>query len=85
MDTKSEIAAEPILKVENLAIGYKDGNQISNISSNLNFSLNDGELIGLVGANGIGKSTLLRTISGLQEPLKGNLYLNGKEFKNMKN
>ncbi len=51
------------------------------VASNLNFELKKGQLIGLVGANGIGKSTLLRTLIKVQPPLNGNVFLNGESLK----
>ena len=71
-----------ILKTENLSIGYKSKKDTSVIADNINIELNQGELIGLVGANGIGKSTLLRTLTSIQEPLGGNIHLNEKALEN---
>ncbi|WP_033961643.1 ABC transporter ATP-binding protein [Psychroserpens jangbogonensis] len=71
-----------ILKTENLSIGYKSKKDTSVIADNINIELNQGELIGLVGANGIGKSTLLRTLTSIQEPLDGNIHLNEKALEN---
>ena len=64
-----------ILTTENLTIGYKSkkGNHV--IASNLNLNLQKGKLIALIGENGIGKSTLLRTLSGIKNPLSGDIYL----------
>ena len=56
----------------------KAGNLI--VADTIDFSIEKGELVGLVGANGIGKSTLLRTLTGMQNPLKGELFLNGKNL-----
>lgn len=69
------------LVVKNLSIGYKGKNGNSVIAHSINFSLTKGELIGLVGANGIGKSTLLRTITGMQPGLQGEIFLFGKKLK----
>lgn len=68
-----------VLHTDNLSIGYtaKAGNQL--IAENLNLSLSEGKLIALIGANGVGKSTLLRTITGIQKPLKGKALLNNQE------
>lgn len=69
-----------ILEVQNLAIGYAAKNADSIIAKEVNFALSQGELIGLVGANGIGKSTLLRTLTGMQSPLNGSVLINGKSL-----
>lgn len=67
-----------ILNTENLTIGYTSKKKKTVIANTINIELNQGELIGLVGANGIGKSTLLRTLSSIQSPLDGSIYLNEK-------
>ena len=69
-----------ILKTSNLNIGYKSKKETVTIAENLNLNLSAGKLISLIGANGIGKSTLLRTITGIQEPLSGNVFLNEKNI-----
>ncbi|WP_456441852.1 ABC transporter ATP-binding protein [Psychroserpens sp.] len=71
-----------ILKTENLSIGYKSKKDTSVIANNINIELKQGELIGLVGANGIGKSTLLKTLASIQKPLIGEIYLNEKNLEN---
>lgn len=63
-----------MLQVKDLNIGYAQ----KEILSGLNFTIGKGELIGLVGSNGIGKSTLLKTIIGSLKPLSGEISLNGK-------
>lgn len=67
-----------VLKTENLSVGYASKKQKTVVASNINLELHKGELIGLVGANGIGKSTLLRTLTNVQKPLDGNVYINSK-------
>lgn len=69
-----------ILKASDISIGYshKKGNTV--ISSNINLTLEKGKLISLIGANGIGKSTLLRTLTGIQKPLDGHIFLNDKNI-----
>ena len=65
-----------ILEVKNLEIGYflKNGNR--SIAKNLNFKLPKNSLIGLVGINGVGKSTLLRTLAGMQPKINGSVRFN---------
>ncbi|MDF0377973.1 ABC transporter ATP-binding protein [Methylophilus sp. YYY-1] len=45
---------------------------------NVNFALNDGDSVGLIGHNGAGKTTLLRTMAGIYTPTKGNIIREGK-------
>ncbi|KQO33005.1 ABC transporter ATP-binding protein [Flavobacterium sp. Leaf82] len=73
-----------ILETSNLNIGYKSRKETVTIAENLNLNLSSGKLISLIGANGIGKSTLLRTITGIQQPLAGNVFLNDKNIKTYK-
>lgn len=74
-----------ILKAEQLSIGYKTNRTETVVTSAINFELQKGQLIGLVGANGIGKSTLLRTLIKVQPPLSGLILLNGKNLKSVSN
>ncbi len=69
-----------ILKTKNLSIGYSTKKEQTVVTSNINIELQQGELIGLVGANGIGKSTLLRTLTKVQKPLDGNVLINSKSL-----
>lgn len=73
-----------ILETSNLSIGYKSKKATVVIAENLNLNLTSGKLISLIGANGIGKSTLLRTITGIQDPLSGNVFLNDKNINSYK-
>lgn len=70
----------PILSTHNLSVGYRKNKSCSTIMSRLELELNSGSLVALVGANGIGKSTLLRTIVGNQAPLSGIINLNGHDI-----
>ena len=60
-----------ILSIKDLAIGYNS----KTIADHINFELKIGMLCGVVGINGIGKSTLLRTLGGFQPKLNGNILL----------
>ncbi|WP_423189725.1 ABC transporter ATP-binding protein [Alkalibacterium sp. f15] len=65
------------LKIENVTGGYSRMPVLKNIS----FDLNDGELIGLIGLNGAGKSTTIKHVIGLMEPFEGQIKLDGKTLK----
>jgi iron complex transport system ATP-binding protein len=67
-----------ILQTQNLSIGYTFKATTKTVASEISIQLEQGKLIGLVGANGIGKSTLLRTLTGIQKPLSGTVLLNEK-------
>ncbi len=69
-----------ILTTSNLSIGYHSKNHQNIIAEKLNLVLEEGNLVALVGANGIGKSTLLRTLTGIQKPLAGTVQLNHRDI-----
>lgn len=75
-DSKKNI----VLKTENLSIGYQTKKQQTIIASNINFSVEKGKFVALLGKNGIGKSTLLRTLSKVQNPLSGSIEINKKKI-----
>lgn len=68
-----------LLKVSNLSIGYKGGTaQEKRVAGPISLEMDSGELICLLGPNGVGKSTFLRTISGLQNAIEGKVELDGE-------
>ena len=69
-----------ILQATKISIGYTSKKAKNIITSNIDLSLEKGKLIALIGANGIGKSTLLRTITGIQKTISGTVLLNGKNI-----
>ena len=69
-----------ILQTSKLSIGYTSKKVQNIIASDIELSLEKGKLIALIGANGIGKSTLLRTLTGIQRPLSGTVSLNGNNI-----
>ncbi|SFN76124.1 iron complex transport system ATP-binding protein [Bizionia echini] len=74
-----------ILKTENLSIGYASKKANTIVTSHINMVLQKGQLVGLVGANGIGKSTLLRTLTNVQDKLSGNVLLKGENLETYSN
>ncbi len=69
------------VEIKNLSIGYRSKTKTKVVGSDLNASVLGGELTCLLGANGVGKSTLLRTLSAFQPKLSGDCYVLGKEIK----
>lgn len=64
--------------LKDLSIGYRSKRQSRVIATDIQAALHDGELTCLVGVNGIGKSTLLRTLAGFQAPLEGEVFIEDK-------
>jgi len=65
-----------MLEVSNLVVSYGAINAVKGIS----FQVNEGEIVTLIGANGAGKSTTLRTISGIVRPQSGSIKFLGREI-----
>jgi len=72
-----------VLKTDSLTIGYINRSKTKTVQSNLNLSVDKGELVCLIGPNGSGKSTLLRTLAGLQQPLSGKSYVNSRNVQDI--
>ncbi|PDW04328.1 ABC transporter ATP-binding protein [Candidatus Viridilinea mediisalina] len=68
---------EPYLRITDLEAGY----ETKMILNNLSLNLWPGEIVVLMGRNGVGKSTLLRCIVGLLHPRRGNIWINGQNNK----
>ena len=65
-----------MLKVENLSVHYGMIQAVCDVS----FEVNEGEAVSLIGANGAGKTTILRTLSGLVRPSSGRIEFLGQEI-----
>ena len=74
-----------ILQATNISIGYSNKKETTVVASKVNLSLEKAKLTALIGANGIGKSTLLRTIIGIQSPLSGKVFLEEKDIHSLDN
>ena len=68
--------AEPMLKIDNIDVYYGAIHALKGIS----LEVNEGEIVTLIGANGAGKSTTLRTISGLLKPKAGSFTFLGQSI-----
>lgn len=69
-----------VLHTKNLTIGYTSKKGNIEIASNINIELEAGKLITLIGGNGIGKSTLLKTITSIIPALEGQVFLSDKKI-----
>ncbi len=73
------------LSTSNLSIGYFLKKETIIVAQNINLSFEQGKLIALIGANGVGKSTLLKTLTGIQKPISGIVLLNNKKIEDYSN
>lgn len=67
--TPDQESGEVVLQISNLTVGYEEP-----IANNINIDLTKGDIIAIVGPNGVGKSTLLKTIVGQLNPLAGEIH-----------
>lgn len=65
-----------ILKVQNLCKSFED----TQVLNNINFEVEEGEFIAIMGQSGSGKSTLLYSISGMDRPTSGSVFICGKDI-----
>jgi branched-chain amino acid transport system ATP-binding protein len=65
-----------ILEIENLDLYYGDAQALDNVS----LTVGEGELVAIVGANGAGKSSLIRTIAGIEMPRAGRIRFMGQDI-----
>lgn len=69
------------LECKNLCFKYSENNNYA--ISGINFKVNKGERIALVGENGSGKTTFIKLLCGLYEPTKGSILINGEDINNI--
>ena len=80
-----------MIKLENLYFKYKTNKKDEFILNNLNLQINKNEFVSIIGSNGVGKTSLVKLISGLTVPSKGDIFINDfntkskKDFMNIRN
>ena len=72
-----------MIKVENVCFQYK--NSEVKVLDHLNFSVNDGELVAIVGSNGSGKSTIGKLLANIIKLKQGNIFIDDLDISNHKN
>ncbi len=75
---KSYKNPKPIISFENVTLSY--GNRL--ILDNISFKINEGEIFGMLGPNGVGKSTIFNLITGLIKPNNGKIKIDGNDVIN---
>jgi len=69
-----------MIDIKHLEIGYQNKRQHNSVFKDINLTLNASDLVGLMGDNGVGKSTFLKTITGNLTPLSGEININNKSI-----
>lgn len=69
-----------MIQLKHLEIGYHTKAKHNSVFKNINLNFEASDLVGLIGNNGVGKSTLLKTITGNLTQLHGEIILNGKQL-----
>ncbi|MCQ6561784.1 ABC transporter ATP-binding protein [Paenibacillus mendelii] len=64
-----------MLRVEGLSHAFQNGNETTPVLQKINFRVNEGEIVALLGSSGSGKSTLLNLMAGLMKPTEGDIYI----------
>ncbi len=69
-----------ILETRDLTIGYVTKKAVAKIQEHVTISIEKGKLVSVLGKNGVGKSTLLRSLTKLQDTIEGEIYIDQKEL-----
>ena len=71
---------EPMIQVENLCKSFSTKSGTVEAARNISFSIEKGEIFGIIGLSGAGKSTLVRCLNLLERPISGSVWVNGKNL-----
>lgn len=77
--TLRAVSGNVLLQVDNISLGYGDGAAEKRIVDGLSFEVGHSEFVSIVGPSGVGKTTLLRGLSGLLKPKVGKVNVDGQE------
>lgn len=77
---EKEKTMEPIIRVENISRTFQAKNGQVEAVKNISFSIEKGDIFGIIGLSGAGKSTLVRCLNLLEKPNEGNIYVDGKDL-----
>jgi lipoprotein-releasing system ATP-binding protein len=72
--------SDPLIQVQGLAKSFHDGERELHILHGLNFRLDVGEVVAIMGPSGSGKSTLLNLLAALDRPTKGSIHVDGNDL-----
>ncbi len=73
-----------IIEVNNVSRSFTNGKQVTEVLKNINLTVEEGDFVSIMGPSGSGKSTLLYLLGGLDQPTKGNVFINGRDLSTLK-
>lgn len=73
-----------ILKAEKIDKFYNQGKTVNHVLKKISLEINKGDFLGIVGPSGSGKTTLLYCLSSIEEIDNGNVFINGQNYRDMK-
>lgn len=73
----------PLISTRNLCKDYRMGEEVVHALQDVNFDINKGEYVCIMGPSGSGKSTLMHLIGALDKPTRGDLLINGQNLSNL--
>ena len=76
MTLTTKAGSEPMLRVENLDVFHGDAQALDDVS----LDIEEGAIVAIVGANGAGKTSLIRTIAGMHRPARGRILFRGTDI-----
>ncbi len=79
-ETNKASSSAPAIKFEDVSFGYGDG---PDVLHNINLKIHPGEIVALLGPNGVGKSTLIKHAIGLVQPRKGRVLVEGRDTREL--
>lgn len=75
--------SNPLLQCIDLNKSYQEGTQHLKVLRHVNFAMNEGEMLSIMGSSGSGKSTFLHLLAGLDEPTSGDILFKGQSIKHL--
>lgn len=73
-----------MIVINNLEKSFTDNKKTTKVLNNINLEINDGEIFGLIGLSGAGKTTIIRSIAGLEKIDNGSIIINGRNIEDLK-
>jgi D-methionine transport system ATP-binding protein len=76
--------AEQVIRIENLSKTFKNGKEDLFAVKNVSLNIKRGEIFGIIGLSGAGKSTMIRCINRLEEPTDGKIIIDGVDLTSLR-